>query len=75
MKKAKFIFKVNRNNTAKVYANKKWQKRVTHLNVSAYPADINVEFEQYLLKNGVPYVVNDNLAKKTTTIHFGRQRN
>ena len=72
MKKAKFVFKVNRNNTAKVYVNKKWQKDVCSLDVLAYPFDITVRMEQ-LKRNekGFLLVVNDEIVKKTSSIHFG----
>ena len=47
MKKPKFIFKVNHNNTAKVYANKKWQKYVSEIHIDGYPMDYNIEIKQY----------------------------
>jgi UDP-N-acetyl-D-mannosaminuronic acid transferase (WecB/TagA/CpsF family) len=71
MKKPKFIFKVNHNNTAKVYANKKWQKYVSEIHIDGYPMDYNIEIKQHKLKNGVPYVENNDVASKTTKIHYG----
>ena len=73
MKKAKFIFKVNRNNTAKVYFNKKWQKYISKVVVFAYPNDIDVEMEQYKIVNGT-FTINNStneLEKIKTEAHFG----
>ena len=71
MRKAKFIFKINRNNTAKVYANGKWQKYVSEIHIDGYPMDYDIEIKQHKLRNGVPYVENDEIASKVTKIHYG----
>ena len=71
MKKAKFIFKVNRNNTAKVYVNGKWQKYVSEMHIDGYPMDFNIEIKKCKLKNGFPYAENNEIARESKKFHFG----
>lgn len=65
-KKSKLIFKVNRNRTAKLYINGKWQKYITKLDIHAEPLDYTIEFDRHLVnKKGRPIIENDELVKET----------
>lgn len=60
------IFKVNRNRTAKLYINGKWQKHITRLDIHAEPFDYTVEFDRHLVdEKGHPIIENDELVKET----------
>ena len=73
MKKPKFLFKINENNTAKVYVNRKWQKYATECLVIAKPQDITVNITKYKVnKQGLVDVVNDAIPSETKTYHFGK---
>lgn len=72
MRKPKFIFKVNQNNTAKVYVGDKWHKYVQQLEIVAKPQNILVTITEYKLnKKGVPYVIDNEVVSKTKTYFFG----
>ena len=70
MKKPKFLFKINRNNSAKVYINKKWLKNVREVYIHAMPFNHIIEIEQYAKENGKLAVENNELKTKIKKYHF-----
>lgn len=74
MKKTKFVFKVNQNNTAKVYCGGKWHKHITDLYITAKPQDISVCFTEYKTnKKGHFYTNGNEVASETKTYFFGNK--
>lgn len=74
MKKPKMILKVDRNNMAKLYFNKKWHKDITALKITAVPWEYYVEIEKYKHNDkGLCYVENNEIARKTETYRFGER--
>lgn len=74
MKKAKFLFKVDKNNRAKIYINNKWLKDVTKVNLMAEPWEYTIIVEQHKRNaKGSLYVENDEIASKTTTYKVGKK--
>lgn len=72
MKKPKFILKINRNNTAKVYINGKWQKQITEINIHGVPFSFDIETVRNKTdKNGKIIVENDEVVKETVGYHIG----
>ena len=72
MKKPKLIFKINRNNTAKIYVGGKWQKFVSMLEIHAEPFCHDVEVEQIKYdKNGKPVIKNNEVFRTSKKFHFG----
>ena len=72
MKKPKLIFKINRNNTAKIYVGGKWQKFVTRAEIVAEPFDYNVKIEQVKLgQDGQPVIENNEVGHAEKNFHFG----
>ena len=65
-KKPKFIFKVNRNKTAKVYINNKWLKDVVEINIKGRPYDYRIEVRRYKRENGRLVVNHDEIETYTT---------
>lgn len=59
-KKPKLIFKINRNNTAKIYVGGKWQKDVTKVQIYAEPQDHDVWIEQTVRDNTGRILVENN---------------
>lgn len=72
MKKPKFLFKVNENNTAKVYVNGKWQKYATEVLVIAKPQDITVSITKYKTNKQGLCVADNAVVSETKTYHFGK---
>lgn len=74
MKKAKFLFKVDKNNRAKIYINNKWLKDVTKVNLMAEPWEYTIIVEQHKRNaKGSLYVENDEIATKTITYKVGKK--
>ena len=74
MKKAKFLFKVDKNNRAKIYINNKWLKDVTRVILMAEPWEYRIIVEQYKRNaEGVFYVENNEVARKTTIYKVGKK--
>lgn len=72
MKKPKLIFKINRNNTAKIYINGKWQKYVSAVEIDATPFCHNIKVEQIKLdSNGQPIIENNEVVCTEKSFHFG----
>ncbi len=72
MKKPKLIFKINRNNTAKIYVGGKWQKLVARAEIVAEPFDHNVKIEQVKLgHDGQPVIENNEVIHTEKHFHFG----
>lgn len=73
MKKPKFVFKINHNNTAKVYINGKWQKKVTSIEIHGEPKSFDIDIEQYKTdKKGLLIVTESNEIEKTNShYHIG----
>lgn len=75
MKKPKMIFKVNRNNLAKIYVGKKWHKRAMMVDIHAEPMDYTISVTSFKAnKNGVAYVENNEVAKETKVYKIGRRK-
>ena len=73
MKKPKFIFKVNQDNTAKVYCGGKWHNHVTDVMVYAKPQDISVCITKYKTnKYDKLYVVDNEIPQEVKCFHFGK---
>lgn len=71
-KKPKLIFKINRNNTAKIYVGGKWQKYVTSAEILAEPFKHDVVITQCKRNEQGGFAVkNDNLVYRTKKFHFG----
>lgn len=70
MKKPKFLLKINRNNSAKVYINKKWLKDVKEVYIHAMPFNHIIEIKQYVKENGKLVVENNELKTKIKKYHF-----
>lgn len=72
MKKPKLIFKINRNNTAKIYVGGKWQKYVTAVEIDAKPFFHDVKIEQIKHgSNGQPIIENNDFIRTEKHFHFG----
>lgn len=72
MKKPKLIFKINRNNTAKIYVGGKWQKYVTAVEINAIPFCHDIKIEQIKRdSNGIPIIENDEVLHTEKSFHFG----
>ena len=72
MKKPKLIFKINRNNTAKIYVGGKWQKRVTKVEINAKPFCHDIKIEQIKHgSNGRPMIDNNDVVRTEKNFHFG----
>lgn len=70
-KKPKLIFKINRNNTAKIYVGGKWQKDVTRVQIYAEPLDHDVWIEQIKRNEfGGVLVENDDLVRDEKHYQF-----
>ena len=71
-RKPKLIFKINRNNTAKLYVGGKWQKNVRSLSIHAPPLSHDIEFEQVRHDGeGKIVVENNDIVLEKKRIHFG----
>lgn len=72
MKKPKLIFKINRNNTAKIYVCGKWQKDVCSVEIDAKPFCHDIRIEQ-IKRNikGIPVVENNEIIHTEKHFHFG----
>ncbi len=72
MKKPKLIFKINRNNTAKIYVNGKWQKCVSAVEIDAKPFCHDIRIEQIKHdSNGQPIIKNNEVVRTEKSFHFG----
>ena len=72
-KKTKFLMKIDRNNTGKVYINGKYMKSTSEITVQGYPLDYDIEITQYKHNaDGKPFVENGELATETKKYHIGR---
>lgn len=72
MKKPKLIFKINRNNTAKIYVNGKWQKYVSAVEIDAKPFCHDIKIEQIVCdSNGQPIIENNEVLHTEKHFHFG----
>lgn len=72
MKKPKLIFKINRNNTAKIYVGGKWQKKVSSVEINAEPFCHDIRIEQIKHDtNGCPIVENNDVVRTEKHFHFG----
>ena len=71
MKKPKFVFRINRDNTANVYINKKWQKYVSEINIIGLPHDYTIKIKQYKKNDkGKLYTENNEVAYQEKEYHF-----
>lgn len=72
MKKPKLIFKINKNNSAKLYVGGKWQKYVSKAEIKAksFCHDIKVEQIKYN-SNGRPMIENHEVVHTEKKFHFG----
>lgn len=71
-KKPKLIFKINRNNSAKIYVGGKWQKYVASAEIYAEPFNHDVVITQYKRNEQGGFAVeNDNPVYQTKKFHFG----
>ena len=74
MKKSKLIFKVNKDNTAKLYLGGKWHKGVTMVNIHGEPLQYTIEVEKYVQNKRGEYIVESNeLLKETRVYRMGRK--
>lgn len=76
MKKAKFIIKVNSQNYAKIYANKKWHKQVTRIAFFGEPYEYSLLMEKYKFDKFGKHIIdfeNEKLAKECEFYKFGRK--
>lgn len=72
MKKPKVLFKINRNNTAKIYINGKWQKYVSNLEITSLPFCHDIEIEQVKHSADGNILVSDNeIVREKKKFHFG----
>lgn len=72
MKKPKLIFKINRNNTAKIYVGGKWQKYVSAVEIDAKPLCYDIKIEQIKHdSNGHPIIENNEVLCAEKSFHFG----
>lgn len=72
MKKPKLIFKINRNNTAKIYVGGKWQKYVSAVAIDAKPFCHDIRIEQIKHdSDGLPIVENNEIVHTEKHFHFG----
>lgn len=72
MKKPKLIFKINRNNTAKLYVNRKWQKHVSYVHIDAKPFSHEIIIEQIKRdRDSCPVIENNEVVRITKKFHFG----
>ena len=72
MKKPKWIFKVNRNNAAKIYVGGKWHKYVSRLEIDAKPFSHDIRIEQIKHDgNGRPIIENNEIVHTEKKYHFG----
>lgn len=70
--RSKIIIKTRKGGYTKIYANGKWQKKITDIDFHAdcnrkgIPyINVNCQFEKYVCdKNGVPIVSNGNMVKE-----------
>lgn len=68
-RKSKIVIKTRNGGYTKIYANGKWQRKVTDIDFHGYVSDdgitIECEFEKMKLnKKGYPIVANDELVKE-----------
>lgn len=76
MKKPRLIFKINRNNTAKIYIDGKWQKHVSKVQIEAKPFSHDIIFEQLVYDgNDHPKIEDNEIARVTKKFHFGESYN
>ena len=72
MKKPKLIFKINRNNTAKIYVGGKWQKGVANLSIDAKPFCHNVKLAQTIHDSNGNLIFKDNeIVHTEKCFYFG----
>ena len=72
MKKPKLIFKINRNNTAKLYIGGKWQKNATAVVINTKPLCHDVKIEQIKRdSNGHPIFEDNEVLRTEKHFHFG----
>lgn len=72
MKKPKLIFKIERNNTAKIYVGGKWQKYVSRLEIDAKPLSHDIRIEQIKHDgDGRPIVESNAIVHTEKKYHFG----
>ena len=74
-RKPKIIIKTRRGGHTKLYANGKWQKRVTEIDFHGYVENhgiiIECEFEKIKCnKNGFPIVEDNELIKEKHIVRF-----
>lgn len=74
-RKPKLIIKTRNGGYTKIYANGKWQRKVTDINFHGYVGDngITIECEYTKLKcfkNGFPVVENNELVKEKHTVRI-----
>lgn len=73
MKKPKLVFKINRNNTAKLYVNGKWQKHVSYVQIEARPFSHEINIEQIKHdRNGHPVIENNDAVRVKKKFRFGK---
>ena len=72
MKKQKLIFKINRNNTAKIYVGGKLQKYVSAVEIDAKPFCHDIKIEQIKHgSNGQLIIENNDVIRTEKHFHFG----
>lgn len=76
-RKSKIVIKTKNGGYTKIYANGKWQKKVTDIDFHGYVSNngitIECEFEKIKCgNNGCPIVVNNELVREKHTVRIGR---
>ena len=72
MKKPKLIFKINRNNTAKLYIGGKWQKDAAAVVIDAKPLCHDIKIEQIKRdSNGYSIIEDNEVVRTQKCFHFG----
>ncbi len=69
MKKPKFLMKIDSNNNAKIYLNKKWVKECTWISVLGKLDGYHIELEKYALDSKGRHIIENNELKEIKEIH------
>lgn len=71
MKKAKFLFKVDRNNRGKLYIGGKWLKDVCSIELVGEPWTYRIAVCVYKRKDGHYFVENNEIAREMRYFKIG----
>lgn len=64
MKKPKFLFKINSNNTAKIYMHKKWIKDVFFISIEGDVNGYHVELKKYARDSKGRLIIENNSIRE-----------